>query len=229
MLENYFCVPKTLHRLRVGLSGPYIDGFADSLERVGYADASAIRYLRLRLTLAASCIATVAHWRTWTLAVWRPLDATFVIVDALIQTAERRLPRAVWSEALSPAFDRAWNLPQPFARRCRRQRACACNRLPRLAASASWCKQTDSSAVFKRCQRVDQSLGEGVAKWTVRDVRDFVLDRAGKCGAPTTRNGSRRYERSCVFSTLPASPGRSCSGRSGHRKLAVGQTAVQPV
>lgn len=46
MLENYFCAPKTLRRLRVGLSGPYIDGFADALELDRYANASAIRYLR---------------------------------------------------------------------------------------------------------------------------------------------------------------------------------------
>src|ERR1700752_4649380 len=46
MLENYFCAPKTLRRLRVDLSGPYIDGFADALQRDGYAHASAIRYLR---------------------------------------------------------------------------------------------------------------------------------------------------------------------------------------
>ena len=46
MLETYFSAPKTLRRLRTGLSGPYIDGFADTLERAGYAKASAIRYLR---------------------------------------------------------------------------------------------------------------------------------------------------------------------------------------
>ena len=46
MLENYFCAPKTLRRLRAGLSGPYIDGFADALERDGYAHASAVCYLR---------------------------------------------------------------------------------------------------------------------------------------------------------------------------------------
>lgn len=46
MLDNYFCAPKTLRRLRAGLSGPYIDSFADSLELDGYARASAVRYLR---------------------------------------------------------------------------------------------------------------------------------------------------------------------------------------
>src|SRR4051812_37116164 len=46
MLDSYFCAPKTLRRLRAGLSAPHIDSFADSLERDGYADASAVRYLR---------------------------------------------------------------------------------------------------------------------------------------------------------------------------------------
>src|ERR1700674_413779 len=46
MLEKYFSAPKTLARLRSGLSGPYIDGFADALERDGYSPLSAVRYLR---------------------------------------------------------------------------------------------------------------------------------------------------------------------------------------
>ena len=46
MIEKYFSAPKTLRRLRFGLSGPYIDGFAKSLSEKGYAHATAIRYLR---------------------------------------------------------------------------------------------------------------------------------------------------------------------------------------
>jgi hypothetical protein len=46
MLEAYFSAPKTLGHLRAGPSGPYIDGFAASLERDGYRDATAVRYLR---------------------------------------------------------------------------------------------------------------------------------------------------------------------------------------
>jgi hypothetical protein len=46
MLERYFVAPKTLRRLRGGLSGPHIDAFADDLERDGYAPASAVRYIR---------------------------------------------------------------------------------------------------------------------------------------------------------------------------------------
>ena len=46
MLEKYFSAPKTLQRLRAGISGPHIDAFADDLEREGYAQASAVRYIR---------------------------------------------------------------------------------------------------------------------------------------------------------------------------------------
>jgi hypothetical protein len=46
MLETYFSAPKTLRRLRGGISGPYIDAFADDLEREGYAPSSAVRYIR---------------------------------------------------------------------------------------------------------------------------------------------------------------------------------------
>src|ERR1700674_458847 len=46
MLEKYFSAPKTLARLRSGLSGPYIDGFADALELDRYSPLSAVRYLR---------------------------------------------------------------------------------------------------------------------------------------------------------------------------------------
>ena len=46
MLEKYFSAPKTLARLRAGLSGPHIDGFADVLEHNGYSPGSAVRYLR---------------------------------------------------------------------------------------------------------------------------------------------------------------------------------------
>src|SRR6476620_7573718 len=46
MLEEYFSAPKTLRRLRGGISGPHVDAFADDLERDGYAPASAVRYIR---------------------------------------------------------------------------------------------------------------------------------------------------------------------------------------
>jgi hypothetical protein len=46
MLKKCFSAPKTLRRLRGGISGPHIDAFAEDLEREGYAPASAGRYIR---------------------------------------------------------------------------------------------------------------------------------------------------------------------------------------
>ncbi len=46
MLEKFFSAPKTLQRLRSGISGAHLDAFADDLEREGYALASAVRYIR---------------------------------------------------------------------------------------------------------------------------------------------------------------------------------------
>jgi hypothetical protein len=51
MLEKYFSAPKTLRRLRGGITGPHIDGFADDLEREGYAKPSAVRYIRAAVHL----------------------------------------------------------------------------------------------------------------------------------------------------------------------------------
>ena len=46
MLETYFGSPKMLAHLRAGPSGPYMDGFAGSLELSGYELSVAVRYLR---------------------------------------------------------------------------------------------------------------------------------------------------------------------------------------
>jgi site-specific recombinase XerD len=46
MLETYFSASKMLGHLRSGPSGPYLDGFAASLERQGYSPDTAVRYLR---------------------------------------------------------------------------------------------------------------------------------------------------------------------------------------
>ena len=75
MLEKYFSAPKTLARLRAGLSGPHIDGFADALERERYSHGAALRYLRAAAhlgqfqrrrgaTLADICDVVVVRYRT---------------------------------------------------------------------------------------------------------------------------------------------------------------------
>ena len=46
MLETYFSASKMLRHLRSGPSGPYLDGFAAALERLGYRPQTSVRYLR---------------------------------------------------------------------------------------------------------------------------------------------------------------------------------------
>ena len=46
MLETYFSTAKMLRHLRSGPSGPHLDGFAAALERQGYVQDTAVRYLR---------------------------------------------------------------------------------------------------------------------------------------------------------------------------------------
>jgi hypothetical protein len=42
MIERYFSAPKTTRRLRAGLSGPFIDGFAEALQQQGYSHSMAV-------------------------------------------------------------------------------------------------------------------------------------------------------------------------------------------
>lgn len=46
MLETYFPASRMLEHLRSSPSGPYLDGFAATLERQGYSADTAVRYLR---------------------------------------------------------------------------------------------------------------------------------------------------------------------------------------
>ena len=89
MLEKYFSAPKTLRRLRSGISGPHIDAFADDLEREGYAPSSAVRYIR-----AAAHLGCFVQRRGGVLADidFNTLDsfaAIFAVADALISSEER--------------------------------------------------------------------------------------------------------------------------------------------
>ncbi len=63
MLETYFSAPKMLGHLRIGPSGPYLDGFSALLERDGYSPATAVRYLR-----AAAHLGHFVHEQGGTLA-----------------------------------------------------------------------------------------------------------------------------------------------------------------
>jgi len=72
-----------------------------------------------------------------------------------------------------------------------------------------------------------KALGEDVGKWTVQAVRDFVLDCAGRCGAPTTQKritSLRAFLRYLNFTGESRDDLALAVPR--HRKLAAGQAAV---
>ena len=89
MLEKYFSAPKSLRRLRGGISGPHIDAFADVLERDGYAPASAVRYIRAAAHLGCFVHGKAGFWRTSISDRWIPSVAIFAVADARIPSEER--------------------------------------------------------------------------------------------------------------------------------------------
>jgi site-specific recombinase XerD len=188
MLENYFCAPKTLRRLRVGLSGPYIDGFADALELDRYANASAIRYLR-----AAAHFGCFVHRRGGVLA-----DVDARTLDAF----GRHFPRCRCSQSNggTTGYHARFGV-KLFHQHLVQVGICRSHSVadvrgdePAIViAFRDWMRVHRGASdptlrLYSRdANEFIKALGEDVGKWTVRDVRDFVLDRTGKCGAPTTQ------------------------------------------
>ena len=188
MLDNYFCAPKTIRRLRTGLSGPYIDSFANSLELERYASASAVRYLR-----AAAHFGWFVHRKggalvnadACTLAAFgrhfprcrcpqsnggqTGYHAAFgakLFLQHLIQIGVCENHVVVDFHASEPALVIAF---QDWLRVHR-------------GASAPTIRQYARGAV-----ELISEMGADVGSWNVRALRDFLLERTARCGAPTTQ------------------------------------------
>lgn len=188
MLENYFCAPKTLRRLRVGPGGPYIDGFADLLQRDGYAHASAVRYLR-----AAAHFGCFVYRKGAVLA-----DADACSLEAFGRHFRRcRCPQ---SNGGSTGYHARFGVKLFHQHLIQlgvcRNPATAHVRVTEPAlviAFRDWLEvHRGASGSTRRLYSRDAlklitALGEDVGKWTVRDVRDFVLDHAGEGRAPGTQ------------------------------------------
>lgn len=188
MLEEYFSAPKTLARLRSGLSGPYIDGFAEALERDGYSPLSAVRYLR-----------AAAHFGRF---LQRRSGCFAEIDSSTLDAFYRHLPRChcpspnsgrdnyhtrfgakrfhtylvqtgIGQPRCSPGADK----PEPelivsFRDWFRQHRGAAESTLRQYARGA---------AALIHTLRADPS------RWKAVQVRKFMLDRARHCGAGTTQ------------------------------------------
>ena len=187
MLETYFSAPKTLRRLRSGISGPHIDAFAHDLERDGYAPSSAVRYIR-----AAAHLGCFVQRRGRVLA-----DIDFNTLHAFASHLHR---------CRCPHFKRARiGHHAPFGAKLFHQHLVDCGICTRepvqdkptdpalITAFRDWfqthrgVKQPTLRQYTRGAAELVQALGENVGQWTSQAIRNFLLERSRQCGAPTTQ------------------------------------------
>ena len=187
MLEKYFSAPKTLRRLRGGISGPHIDAFADDLEREGYAPASAVRYLR-----------AAAHLGSF---VQRKGGVLKDINLKMLESFGRHLRRC-----RCPIFRRGKiSYHAQFGVKLFHHHLVGCgicssesvqNPAPPPALVTAFCdwfrthrgvKEPTLLQYARGATDLLQALGEDVGQWSAKAVRDFLLERASQCGTRTTQ------------------------------------------
>jgi len=187
MLETFFSAPKTLRRLRSGITGPHIDGFADDLERDGYTPSSAVRYIR-----AAAHLGCFVQRRGCVVA-----DIDFNILHAFADHLRR---------CQCPHFKRAKiSFHARFGAKLFHRRLVNCGICSRepvrdthpdpalVLAFRDWfqkhrgVKEATLRHYTRGATELVQKLGEDAGQWTSQDVRNFLLERARQCGAATTQ------------------------------------------
>lgn len=177
MIDRYFSAPKTLRRLRDGLSGPYIDAFAEALTCDGYAHATVVRYLR-----AAAHLGVFLERR----------HKTFVDLDATTACAFRRHLR----RCQCPASNGGRNGHHaPFGVQRFRAYLIACGLCPRPIVSdarpplpalitefTAWYQTHRGVApptlrhYARGATAMLDALGADVRTWTPQAVRKFLLE-----------------------------------------------------
>lgn len=188
MIEKYFSAPKTLRRLRAGLSGLHIDSFAATLEQQGYAHASAIRYLR-----AAAHLGCFVQRRGGVLA---DIDAS--TLEAFVRHLSRcRCPQSNGGRTGYHArFGAKLFYRHLIQRGICRQRPVENREIDEpalVAAFRDWFRTHRGAAeptlrLYSRgAAELCRALGEDVSQWSAQAVRAFLLDRASQCGAGTTQ------------------------------------------
>ncbi len=188
MLEKFFSAPKTLRRLRRGISGPHIDAFADDLERDGYAPASAVRYIR-----AAAHLGCFVQRKGNVLS-----DIDLNILDSFCRHLRR---------CRCPHFKRGKiSYHAQFGAKLFHRHLVGCgicpsesvqNLLPNPALVTAFCdwvrthrgvKEPTLRQYARGATELLRTLGEDVSQWNARALRDFVLERARLFGKQTTRD-----------------------------------------
>ena len=188
MLEQYFSAPKTLRRLRLGLSGPYIDGFANALTDDGYSQSNAVRYLRI-----------AAHLGQYV----QEQGATFAALTPSTLVAFRHhLPQCHCSFANGGCTDHhSWFGIQRFYTYLVQCGVCpdpASQRAPQrelelVIAFRTWFRthRGASDATLRLYSRdartLCEALGPDPQQWTTDQIRQFILARAVRWKTETTQ------------------------------------------
>lgn len=188
MLERHFGANKTLRRLRAGLSGPHIDGFADALDNQGYAHASVIRYVR-----------AAAHLGVF---IKRRGGAMAHIDEHILEAFVRHLPRCRCPESNGgkTGYHASFGV-KLFYRYliqcdvCRTQPSTTKGSVePALVTDFREWFQIHRGVLpptlrhyTRGAMELLQALGEDVSRWDPAAVRAFLMKRAGECGTETTQ------------------------------------------
>lgn len=188
MLETHFRAPKTLRRLRAGLSGPHIDGFADRLHAQGYAHASVIRYVR-----AAAHLGKFVQRRGACLADVDP---------CMLQAFRRHLPRCRCPEVNGgrTGYHAGFGVKLFYSYLI----SCGICRVEGPTSERSvepalvvgfrdWFRMhrgvlPPTLRLYTRgATELVRALGEDVSEWNAQELRAFLIKRAGECGTETTQ------------------------------------------
>jgi site-specific recombinase XerD len=188
MLEKYFSAPKTLRRLRLGLSGPYIDGFASALAADGYSPSTAVHYLRI-----------AAHLGRYV----QEQRATFAALTPSTLVAFRRhLPRCHCPFANGGRTDHHPRFGgQRFYTYLVQRGVCAAPASQRdsqgepelVGTFRTWFRThrgaSDSTLrLYSRDARaLCETLGPDPQQWTTGQLRQFILARAARRKTETTQ------------------------------------------
>jgi site-specific recombinase XerD len=187
MLEKYFSAPKTLRRFRGGISGPHIDAFADDLEREGYAPASAVRYIR-----AAAHLGCFVQRKGGVLK-----DINLKLLDSFTRHLRR---------CRCPHFKRGKiSYHAQFGAKLFHRHLVGCGVCPNeplqnlpphpplVIAFCEWfrthrgVKEPTLRQYARGATDLLRTLGEDIGQWNAQAVREFLLERASRCGTPTTQ------------------------------------------
>lgn len=189
MLEKYFSAPKTLARLRSGLSGLHIDGFADALERDGYSHGAALRYLR-----AAAHLGQFQQRRHATLA---DIDAS-ALDDFGRHLRRCRCPLSNGGKVNHHVFFGAKRF-HDYLFRIGVSKHDLTEKVPRtepalIASFRDWFRKhrgATEPTLRHYCRDATEilySLGEDFGEWNAQGIRTFLLDRSHQCGNATAEH-----------------------------------------